>query len=69
MSRVTSEVSKIISITTSDMPIYVVGDEELYKDIKRGWSNREVNEVPFEVTDILGRGLLIMSDKEFLVKY
>lgn len=69
MNSITNRISTILSIVTSDMPIYVAGDDKLYGDIKRGWEKRDVSLVSVNMQTLDKRGLLIIDDDTFFIKY
>lgn len=68
MSKITNNVSKMMSVATSDMPVYVVNNEELYNALKNGWEKRDIQlctEMP-----IIRKGLVIIDDiGTFMIKF
>ena len=69
MNLITSKISRMLSITTRDMPVYVVENIKLSEDIRRGWSPREVRTISEKDIDVNARGLTIINDNSFIVNY
>lgn len=69
MSKITNRIAKVLSVVSSDLPIYVAGDEELVSDIRNGWPNRRVEQVASYTRSLEERGLLIAKDDYYVVKY
>lgn len=69
MSEITNNISKMLALTTTDMPVYVVGDAPLAEKIRSGWPTRNVSIVPMGVKDVDCRGLVIIDSDTFFVKF
>lgn len=69
MNSITNNISKMLNVTTSDMPIYVAGDDDLVRDIKNGWPAREVKLVERSAWHCDGKGMLITADKNFYINF
>ena len=69
MDGLTERVTTMLSMTTKDMTVYVAGDLPLCNAIEKGWPSRKVVLAPQGTSDITGKGLLIMGQDEFLIKF
>ncbi len=69
MNSITNKISTMLSLATDDMVVFVVNNEKLSADIRKGWPNRVVKDISSDDVVMSWKRLVIMGGDSFYISF